>query len=68
MSILQAFGKLNEHFLGEISARYEYDLNGWKNHPAMELPQAGTTIALISDQSWQRRRFDSSGPERHGDI
>lgn len=26
----------NEHFLAEISARYDYDLNCWKNHPAYE--------------------------------
>ena len=26
----------NEHFLAEISARYGYDLNCWKNHPAYE--------------------------------
>ena len=26
----------NEHFLAEISAKYDYDLNSWKNHPAYE--------------------------------
>lgn len=26
----------NEHFLAEISAKYGYDLNCWKNHPAYE--------------------------------
>ena len=24
----------NEHFMAEISAKYAYDLTGWKNHPA----------------------------------
>lgn len=26
----------NEHFMAEISAKYAYDLTGWKNHPAYE--------------------------------
>lgn len=26
----------NEHFLAEISAKYDYDLKSWKNHPAYE--------------------------------
>lgn len=26
----------NEHFLAEISAKYDYDLNCWKKHPAYE--------------------------------